>query len=82
MTPLGHAVQASRLDSMKLLVKMGAAINTQDKLGRTPLAMAAYQVCQNIYLHGAQALKNVLSTHKTNWEETPLAMVAYQVYIY
>lgn len=43
LTPLGHAVMAGQLETMKKLVKMGASINTQDNLGRTCLAIAAYQ---------------------------------------
>ncbi|PIK56185.1 putative ankyrin repeat domain-containing protein 55 isoform X2 [Apostichopus japonicus] len=43
MTPLSHAVTNQRLDLLKLLVKMGANINTQDSLGRTPLCLAAYE---------------------------------------
>ena len=42
--PLAHAVMAEKLDSVKLLLKMGASVNRQDNLGRTCLAMAAYQV--------------------------------------
>ena len=45
LTPLIHAVMAEQLDSVKLLVKMGASINTCDSMGRTCLSMAAYQVC-------------------------------------
>lgn len=44
MTPLAHAVTNQRLDLLKLLVKMGANINTQDSLGRTPVCLAAYEV--------------------------------------
>lgn len=44
LTPLSHATMAEQLDSVKLLVKVGASINAQDNLGRTCLAMAAYQV--------------------------------------
>nr|XP_006819555.1 PREDICTED: ankyrin repeat domain-containing protein 55-like [Saccoglossus kowalevskii] len=43
MTPLTHAVAGEQLETMKLLVKMGASINTQDVQGRTPLSVAAYQ---------------------------------------
>ncbi|KAI0222250.1 Ankyrin repeat domain-containing protein 55, partial [Lamellibrachia satsuma] len=41
--PLAHAVMAEKLDSVKLLLKMGASVNRQDNMGRTCLAMAAYQ---------------------------------------
>ena len=44
LTPLGHAVVSQQLESLKLLVKMGASINAQDQLGRTGLSVAAYQV--------------------------------------
>ena len=44
LTPLAHAVLAGQVDVVKLLVKMGASINSQDHLGRTCLSMAAYQV--------------------------------------
>lgn len=44
LTPLAHATMAQELESVKLLVKMGASINAQDNLGRTCLIMAAYQV--------------------------------------
>ncbi|XP_070539771.1 uncharacterized protein [Ptychodera flava] len=43
MTPLTHAVAGHQLETMKLLVKMGASINTVDTQGRTPLSVAAYQ---------------------------------------
>ncbi|XP_077992903.1 uncharacterized protein LOC144446931 [Glandiceps talaboti] len=43
MTPLTHAVAGRQLETMKLLVKMGASINMMDSQGRTPLSVAAYQ---------------------------------------
>ncbi|XP_071793037.1 uncharacterized protein [Asterias amurensis] len=43
MTPLSRAVISKQLDMVKLLVKMGADINTRDSLGRTPLCLAAYE---------------------------------------
>ena len=44
MTPLSRAIISKQLDMVKLLVKMGADINTRDSLGRTPLCLAAYEV--------------------------------------
>ena len=44
MTPLSHAVINKQLDMVKLLVRMGAGINAQDAMGRTPLCLAAYEV--------------------------------------
>ena len=44
LTPLAYSVIAEQLESVKLLVKMGANINVQDFMGRTCLSMAAYQV--------------------------------------
>lgn len=44
LTPLLLAVMTEKLESVKLLVKMGANINAQDALSRTSLAIAAYQV--------------------------------------
>lgn len=44
LTPLSHAIDAQHLDSVKLLVKMGANMNAQDHKGRTCLMTAAYEV--------------------------------------
>ncbi|XP_787202.4 ankyrin repeat domain-containing protein 55 isoform X2 [Strongylocentrotus purpuratus] len=58
MTPLSHSVLSKKLDMFKFLLKMGANINTQDALGRTPLCLAAYEgwyegvVC--LLRHGAK----------------------------
>ncbi|XDV53736.1 hypothetical protein PO909_022167 [Leuciscus waleckii] len=41
-TPLMHAVSGRQLDTVKLLLKMGASINTQDACGRTSLSLATY----------------------------------------
>ncbi|KAM6986801.1 ankyrin repeat domain-containing protein 55 [Aplochiton taeniatus] len=41
-TPLMHAVSGRQLDAVKLLLKMGASINTQDACGRTSLSLATY----------------------------------------
>ncbi|MBN3319707.1 ANR55 protein, partial [Atractosteus spatula] len=41
-TPLMHAVSGRQVDTVKLLLKMGASINTQDARGRTSLSLATY----------------------------------------
>ncbi|XP_042303310.1 ankyrin repeat domain-containing protein 55 isoform X1 [Sceloporus undulatus] len=41
-TPLMHAVSGRQHDTVKLLLKMGANINTQDACGRTSLTLATY----------------------------------------
>ncbi|XP_059504391.1 ankyrin repeat domain-containing protein 55 [Stegostoma tigrinum] len=41
-TPLMHAISGRQLDTVKLLLKMGASINTEDACGRTPLSLATY----------------------------------------
>uniref|UniRef100_A0A3P8YLU4 Ankyrin repeat domain 55 n=1 Tax=Esox lucius TaxID=8010 RepID=A0A3P8YLU4_ESOLU len=41
-TPLMHAVSGRQVDTVKLLLKMGASINTQDACGRTALSLATY----------------------------------------
>ncbi|XP_065096605.1 ankyrin repeat domain-containing protein 55 isoform X1 [Paramisgurnus dabryanus] len=41
-TPLMHAVCGRQVDTVKLLLKMGASINTQDACGRTSLSLATY----------------------------------------
>ncbi|XP_051539244.1 ankyrin repeat domain-containing protein 55-like isoform X1 [Myxocyprinus asiaticus] len=41
-TPLMHAVSGRQVDTVKLLLKMGASINTQDACGRTSLSLATY----------------------------------------
>ncbi|ELK12198.1 Ankyrin repeat domain-containing protein 55 [Pteropus alecto] len=41
-TPLMHAVSGRQVDTVKLLLKMGANINTQDAYGRTSLCLATY----------------------------------------
>ncbi|ELK31765.1 Ankyrin repeat domain-containing protein 55 [Myotis davidii] len=43
-TPLMHAVSGRQVDTAKLLLKMGANINSQDAEGRTSLCLAAYLV--------------------------------------
>lgn len=43
-TPLMHAVSGRQVDTVKLLLKMGASINTQDACGRTSLSLATYLV--------------------------------------
>ncbi|RMB95423.1 hypothetical protein DUI87_28146 [Hirundo rustica rustica] len=43
-TPLMHAVSGRQADTVKLLLKMGANINTQDACGRTSLSLATYLV--------------------------------------
>lgn len=39
-----HAVSGRQVDTVKLLLKMGANINTQDAFGRTSLSLATYLV--------------------------------------
>jgi hypothetical protein len=39
-----HAVSGRQVDTVKLLLKMGANINTQDTYGRTSLCLATYLV--------------------------------------
>ncbi|XP_062898171.1 ankyrin repeat domain-containing protein 55 [Mobula hypostoma] len=41
-TPLMHAISGRQLDTVKLLLKMGASINTEDACGRTALSLATY----------------------------------------
>ncbi|XP_056322142.1 ankyrin repeat domain-containing protein 55 [Danio aesculapii] len=41
-TPLMHAVSGRQVDTVKLLLKMGASINTQDACGRTSLSLGTY----------------------------------------
>ena len=39
-----HAVSGRQVDTVKLLLKMGANINMQDAYGRTSLCLATYLV--------------------------------------
>lgn len=39
-----HAVSGRQVDTVKLLLKMGANVNTQDAYGRTSLCLATYLV--------------------------------------
>ena len=39
-----HAVSGRQADTVRLLLKMGADVNTQDARGRTSLCLAAYLV--------------------------------------
>lgn len=39
-----HAVSGRQVDTVKLLLKMGANINMQDTYGRTSLCLATYLV--------------------------------------
>lgn len=39
-----HAVSGRQVDTVKLLLKMGANINSQDAYGRTSLCLATYLV--------------------------------------
>ncbi|XP_071480978.1 uncharacterized protein [Diadema antillarum] len=58
LTPLSQAVLGKKQEMLKILLKMGANINTQDAIGRTPLCLAAYEgwyegaVC--LLRHGAK----------------------------
>lgn len=47
-TPLMHAVSGRQVDMVKLLLKMGASINTQDACGRTSLSLATYLVPEGL----------------------------------
>lgn len=43
MTPLFQSVSCNNLECVQLLVTSGANIDTRDNVGRTPVALAAYQ---------------------------------------
>uniref|UniRef100_A0A8C3C2W0 Ankyrin repeat domain 55 n=1 Tax=Cairina moschata TaxID=8855 RepID=A0A8C3C2W0_CAIMO len=57
-TPLMHAVSGRQVDTVKLLLKMGANINTQDAYGRTSLSVATYlgwlEGCVSLLRNGAK----------------------------
>nr|XP_056704712.1 ankyrin repeat domain-containing protein 55 isoform X2 [Euleptes europaea] len=57
-TPLMHSVSGRQLDTVKLLLKMGANINTQDAFGRTSLSLATYlgwlEGCVSLLRNGAK----------------------------
>ncbi|XP_054570348.1 ankyrin repeat domain-containing protein 55 [Eptesicus fuscus] len=57
-TPLMHAVSGRQVDTAKLLLKMGANVNTQDAEGRTSLCLAAYlgwlEGCVSLLRNGAK----------------------------
>ncbi|XP_037980808.1 ankyrin repeat domain-containing protein 55 isoform X2 [Motacilla alba alba] len=57
-TPLMHAVSGRQVDTVKLLLKMGANINTQDACGRTSLSLATYlgwlEGCVSLLRNGAK----------------------------
>ncbi|XP_048360670.1 ankyrin repeat domain-containing protein 55 isoform X2 [Sphaerodactylus townsendi] len=57
-TPLMHSVSGRQLDTVKLLLKMGANINTQDARGRTSLSLATYlgwlEGCVSLLRNGAK----------------------------
>ncbi|NXI93186.1 ANR55 protein, partial [Psophia crepitans] len=57
-TPLMHAVSGRQVDTVKLLLKMGANINTQDAFGRTSLSLATYlgwlEGCISLLRNGAK----------------------------
>ncbi|XP_024837083.1 ankyrin repeat domain-containing protein 55 isoform X2 [Bos taurus] len=57
-TPLMHAVSGRQVDTVKLLLKMGASINTQDAYGRTSLCLATYlgwlEGCVSLLRNGAK----------------------------
>jgi len=44
MTPLFQSVSCNNLECVQFLVTSGANIDTRDDVGRTPVALAAYQV--------------------------------------
>lgn len=43
-TPLMHAVVHEQMETTRILIKMGADINKQNKQGQSPLLIASYQV--------------------------------------
>ncbi|XP_038615495.1 ankyrin repeat domain-containing protein 55 isoform X2 [Tachyglossus aculeatus] len=53
-----HAVSGRQVDTVKLLLKMGANINTQDACGRTSLSLATYlgwlEGCVSLLRNGAK----------------------------
>lgn len=51
MTPLFQAVSCNNLECIQYLVTSGANIDTRDNVGRTPVALAAYQVPLLTYYH-------------------------------
>uniref|UniRef100_A0A8C8APT5 Ankyrin repeat domain 55 n=1 Tax=Otus sunia TaxID=257818 RepID=A0A8C8APT5_9STRI len=57
-TPLMHAVSGRQVDTVKLLLKMGANLNTQDACGRTSLSLATYlgwlEGCVSLLRNGAK----------------------------
>ncbi|XP_068127937.1 ankyrin repeat domain-containing protein 55 isoform X2 [Hyperolius riggenbachi] len=57
-TPLMHAVSGRQVDTVKLLLKMGANINTQDACGRTSLSLSTYlgwlEGCVSLLRNGAK----------------------------
>ncbi|KAF6356574.1 ankyrin repeat domain 55 [Rhinolophus ferrumequinum] len=57
-TPLMHAVSGRQVDTVKLLLKMGANINSQDAYGRTSLCLATYlgwlEGCVSLLRNGAK----------------------------
>ncbi|XP_006891603.1 PREDICTED: ankyrin repeat domain-containing protein 55 [Elephantulus edwardii] len=57
-TPLMHAVSGRQVDTVKLLLKMGANINKQDAYGRTSLCLATYlgwlEGCVSLLRNGAK----------------------------
>ncbi|XP_054431344.1 ankyrin repeat domain-containing protein 55 [Pteronotus mesoamericanus] len=57
-TPLMHAVSGRQADTVKLLLKMGASVNTQDAHGRTSLCLASYlgwlEGCVSLLRNGAK----------------------------
>ena len=55
-TPLSCAVLSEKLTCLKLLLKMGADINTQGDQGRTRLSRAAYQVTSHLGIISLRAL--------------------------
>ncbi|NXN66413.1 ANR55 protein, partial [Himantopus himantopus] len=57
-TPLMHAVSGRQVDTVKLLLKMGANMNTQDACVRTSLSLATYlgwlEGCVSLLRNGAK----------------------------
>ena len=50
MTPLFQATSCNNLECVQFLVTSGANIDSRDNVGRTPVALAAYQVVTTVLL--------------------------------
>lgn len=50
MTPLFQATSCNNLECVQFLVTSGANIDARDNVGRTPVALAAYQVAATVVI--------------------------------